>query len=176
MSDEPAADAVPETPTPKVEIDPAKAMQDLRALFDTLEPPDRITINDILGNSYSVRGVLPARAQIIVVQHLQRLWDNEVSTAALTSGDAATIAGVVMQLAINEGVLDGLSEAFAVAHPGAVEGARQAAKADGLDSTHPADLFAIEEMVAGLVPFFVRFVARAAGLVSAVIPTPTPTA
>ena len=149
----------------------AAAAQQIRALFATLVPTERLELQDALGNRYEARAVLPARAQIIVMQHLQRLWEMEdlPDLGAFTQGGVAGIVGVLMQLAADEQVLNGLSEAFAAAHPAVLQQARDAYTSTGGDKgAHPADLFPVEELIAGLIPFFVRFAARAGDLMNQV--------
>ena len=71
-------------------------------------------------------------------------------------------------------ILDGVCAAFSAAHPQLVAQASKAMAAEcELDTTDPAELFPLEELVAGLVPFFIRFATRAANLVEAVTASPT---
>jgi hypothetical protein len=162
----------PTTPTP----DPGQAVAALHALFSTLVPPDRITLTDVLGNEYAARAVLPARAQITIMQHLQRLWEAEVPGAqGIAEGGAAGVAGALVALAADPIILQGLCDAFQAAHPHIVEQAMQAAVSEGMQAGDSADVFPVEELVAGLVPFFIRFAARAADLAGQMMaPTDSP--
>ena len=165
-------------PQPAEVPDLAEAMAPLRALFSTLVPPDRITLTDALGNVHSVRAVLPARAQIMIMQRLQRLWEVDVPGLTGMAGGAAGIVGALVTLAADETILAGLCEAFNAAHPRVVQAAHAAAVAEDVQIPTPhdaADLFPVEELVAGLVPFFIRFAARAANLMDQVTaPVTTP--
>jgi len=147
------------------DVDIQGAMEQLRSLFATLVPPDRVELQDALGNRYDATAVLPARAQIKVMQQLHALWERDLPVNL--SADAASVAGLIVALAADEAILNGLSDAFVAAHPKVVKGATEASAAAGDGYKHPADLFPIEELVAGLVPFFVRFAARAGDLIAA---------
>jgi hypothetical protein len=167
MTDDPVQAQQGQATDPAQLDDARDAMEHLRQLFATLVPPDTLELQDALGNTYTARAALPARAQIKVMQQLQALSDREVSMP--TAGtDAAGMIGMLVQLAADPVVLDGVADAFAAAHPAVLVQARDAAKAQGLDYTHPADLFPVEDLVAGLVPFFVRFARRAADLMGQV--------
>jgi len=151
------------------------ALTELQSLFATLVPPDKIEIEDALGNKYNVRARLPARSQIVILGHIESLME-VVVPQSVSESDAITrdLATMLIGLAKDEKVLDGLCEAFGYAHPNTVKAAHKAAAADakgggyGIDSDHPADLFGVEDIVAGLVPFLIRFASRAANLVSQV--------
>jgi hypothetical protein len=168
--------ATTDTDTDEAEAhDLQAAMAGLRDLFSTLVPPDRMQLQDALGNRYDASAVLPARAQIKVMQQLHALWERELPVSF--GADASAVAGLVVALAADEVVLDGLADAFLAAHPKVVSAAVQASDREGDGYTHPADLFPIEELVAGLVPFFVRFAARAGDLIAATTtPATSPTA
>lgn len=170
-SDVPVVDTTPDPPAPPVAApDPVAAVATLKDLFATLVPPDKIEISDALGNRYQARAALPARAQIMVIQHLERLAGIGVSPLESLGGGLPAIANLVVTLARDPDVLNGIADAFGAAHPKVVAGAVAASKAEGDGYTHPADLFAVEELVAGLVPFFIRFAAKAADLISQVMP------
>jgi hypothetical protein len=152
-------------PSNDTTMDAREALDSLRDLFATLVPPERLTLTDAYGNAYTARAVLPARAQIKVMQQLHALWERDVP--AITGQDAAGVAGLLVALAADAEVLDGLADAFEAAHPSVCAQARKAAEAEGArpaDVAHAADLFPVEELVAGLIPFFVRFASRAASL------------
>lgn len=165
MSDNEAEAPAQVPETDETALDAREALDTLRELFATLVPPDRLTLTDAYGNAYTARAVLPARAQIKVMQQLHALWERDVPIAA--ANDAAGVAGLLVNLAADPEVLDGLADAFQAAHPSVCAQARKAAEAEGAqpaDVAHPADLFPVEELVAGLIPFFVRFASRAANL------------
>lgn len=164
------------TPTPET---PAAGMAGLLALFDTLAPPDLdVKIRDVAGTEHTLPAALPARRQIEVLRAIEKMKDAVVNDAALVeladafngqiTGKALMVAigrGVVA-LCANDGILNGIEAAFTKAHPEVVKRALQNA---GLDpATHcAADVFAIEDLVAGLLPFFVRLMKRGATAISA---------
>jgi hypothetical protein len=152
--------------------DVREAAKGLHDLFATLVPPEEIEICDVFGGEYRVRAVLPARRQIVVMRQIEALLAVDANVGALAGSGVEGIAGALVALASNEVVLDGISSAFAAAHPAVVASARARAIEAGLDRSdaeHPADLFAIEELVGGLVPFFVRLVAKMIDLFGAMI-------
>ena len=176
MADEPTNGL--DAPTPDTP-DTAAAVEALRSLFDTLVPPKTITLLDALGNEYTARGSLPARAQIIVMQHLQRLWEADATALQVesTGNGVADAVSAVVAMAADPVTLDGICAAFAAAHPRLLKAASDALVAEGFDATDdPAELFPLEELVAGLLPFFIRFAARAANLLEQVTETPKTTA
>lgn len=171
---EPEPDASPSEPTTK------DAMEQLRTLFDQLVPPSKVEITDAFGTRYTVRGVLPAKAQIMVMQQLESIMDSSVSGEVLVKARSATgMVSAIVMLAGRPGVLEALAAAFAVAHPAAVKAAAERARHEGVELTDPpnaADLFPVEEIISGLAPFLVRFAKRLIGVVSAVLPTANPDA
>lgn len=149
-----------------------EAAKSLRDLFSTLVPPDEIEIRDVFGGSYTVRAVLPARRQIVVMRKIESLLSVNAEVGALAGSGIEGIAGALITLASNEAVLDGISAAFESAHPSVVGSARSLGRESGLSEeeiSHPADLFSIEELVGGLVPFFVRLIAKMVDLFGTVI-------
>lgn len=155
------------TPAPTQAPNAAQAVDSLRGLFDTLVPPATLTITDGFGGSHVVRGVLVARAQVMVMRHLEALAEAQIPDSVrrgVLSGGMGDVAAVVVRLASDPDVLRALSEAFSVAHPGAVKAAQENARAAGIDlppNPDPSDLFPIEEIVAGLAPFALRLAKRA---------------
>ena len=149
----------------KAADDVREAARGLRELFSTLVPPDEIEIQDAFGGRYCVRAVLPARRQIVVMRQIESLLSAESGVKALTATGSGIegIAAALISLATNEVVLDGICRAFGAAHPDVVKQAQARAMAVEVpkkDATHPADLFAIEELVGGLLPFFLRLAAK----------------
>lgn len=156
------------------------AMDSLRDLLVTLDPPSDVMLKDAFGGEHKVRSVVPARAQVRAMGELEKLASmpggqglQEFAQAARGSGMQAAIQ-MLVRAATNEAVLDGLCAAFTHAHPQAVAAAQKQAAAAGVTATHVADLFPVEEVVAGLVPFLIRLVSRLVGLVTKAEPDPQP--
>lgn len=154
--------------------DVREAAEGLRRLFSTLVPPDEVEIEDAFGGRYTVRAVLPARRQIVVMRKIEGLLSVDAEIGALATAGAGVegIASAIVSLASNEVVLDGVAGAFEAAHPSVVEQARARARDAGVseeESTHPADLFSIEELVGGLLPFFLRLAAKIVGILGTAI-------
>lgn len=177
----------PNADSPQPVTPPAESAEESRAnladFLDKLVTPARVRVEDALGNVYDLPGALPARRQIVVLRKLEALKDlagdrpevqNAIAllrTVKATGGDGMQIMGAVggalYQLAGDDAVLDILSQAFADAHPQAVAKAADASHAAGEGATTPADLFPVEELIAGLLPFFFRLLKRAGGALAA---------
>ena len=154
-----------QAPEPGAVVEEAtQAAQDLRDLFATLVPPDTIELTDALGNRYTVRSALPARAQIRVMQQMDELLSAEVDTSSISlvaqGGGLNAMANALVSLSKQPKILDGLAATFTAAHPAIVKQAGQAATEAGVEAADAADLFPAEELVAGLVPFIVRSAGR----------------
>lgn len=176
-SDNAARGGAEPNPTDNAAPDPAKAraaVHAIRDLFATIEPPDRMTISDAFGGTHEVRAAIPARAQIIAIQHLERLAElpagSHVRAATAAGGGIPAILRALVAAASDPEVLSALARSFEVAHPRAVAAARNNASAAGYDGAAPdaSDLFPIEELAAGLAPFIIRLVRRFVGLVAVV--------
>jgi len=167
-SDEKAADsAVDVTAGAQPEPSAEEAMANLRGFFDTIVPRDTVEFIDAYGGEHVSNALLPARRQVKVMRELEALLDANVDLSILGKlGDEGGVDAAVRMLveaAGNEQILSGLGKAFAAAHPGPVAVARRTAEA--AESELPADmdaadLFPIEELMAGLLPFSVRLATR----------------
>ena len=126
----------------------------LEDLLTKLVPESDVIIRDCWGNKISLPSALPARRQIKVFRIFQEIADHPSVTKNFTGGvdmAAGDIVDLVMAIAGDEEVAELLGKAFALAHP------------DVLDGKDPLDVLPVEEIVAGLVPFFVRFLQRGMG-------------
>ena len=159
------------------QVTPAEAIDQLKTLFSTLVPPETLEIEDAFGNKYLTRASIPARAQIKVMQQLDKIWEVDTGDLALSQG-AEGIGGIsrlVVSLCTNEVLFEGVCGAFSCAHPKVLAEAKKAAVASGVskkDASHPADLFPLEEIVAGVIPFFIRLASRAVTLMGKVTSQP----
>lgn len=159
-------------PSENPNMSPAEAVDQLRNLFSTLVPPEQLEIEDALGNTYLTRSSIPARAQIKVMQQLDKIWATDM--AGINTGDEMGVAGIsrlVVSLCTNEVIFESICSAFGCAHPRVVDAAKRNAIEAGLpkkECSHPADLFPVEEIVAGLIPFFIRLAQRAVSIVQKV--------
>lgn len=145
---------------------------DLRPLFDRLVPPDTVTVTDAAGGTHRLPGAIPAGRQIKVIRLMQEaLATPAVQRAGLVvptgaAGDdlVRALASLVVAVA-DEEVVEKLGAAFGIAFPDAVAAAGKAA---GTPDAGAVDLFAVEELVAGLLPLSLRLLRRAMGLALAV--------
>jgi hypothetical protein len=158
-----------EAPPAEADLNRAKgALQAIRELLETLEPSATIRIEDAYGGVYTLRSAVPARAQIRAMRALESVsslagGEDLQAFAAASRGGVQAALTMLIRAAANEQVLDGLCAAFGHAYPDAV---RAASVASGVKATEVADLFPVEEVVAGLVPFCIRLVRRLLGLVT----------
>lgn len=158
-------------------------------LFDVLIPPASVTIRDALGHEYLLPGALPARRQVAVIRAVERLKDvatsqeGEAALAQLLDRSQSTgqdpgdlvlrLAAVITAFAANPEVLAILDEVFEAAHPDVIKRARtEAINRGNYDAkvANATDLFAIEEIVAGFLPFLLRL-AKRVGQALATLPT-----
>lgn len=167
-------------------VNPQALAREWADLLDTLVPPDRTVVEDITGQEHNLRANLPAAVEMRVLRVLQdiRLPDDsnlgEKIRAARgqTSEVLGGVVNSVIRMASDEGVLSTLGEAFALAHPGAVRRAREAASvSEDLEDYAPdgewrvIDLFSTADIVAGIVPFGLRAVSRIGGTVTSLLPS-----
>ena len=162
-----------DSPTPKpATTDPTEPFRNLLAVLD---PPDEVIVTDAVGGKHRLRSAVSARAQIRIFREFEKAKTLPVAEGLadldLTGGGG--IASALVTLASDPDVLDALARCFDIAHPDAVADARGDSPAEDA-----ADLFPIEELVAGLVPLFGRLVQRSAGAMKALggtMPTISPT-
>ena len=154
-----------------------QATDALRELFDTLVPLKTIMLEDVFGMSYTVRGSLNARSQIKVAQALEAMFGSsadEATRATLLRAREQGMDGIIaamIELATDPAVMASLASAFEAAHPDVVAHALETSQKHDEECIDAADVFAVEEMVAGLLPFFVRFGVRALNIADTMLPT-----
>jgi len=138
--------------------------QQFRAILDVLVPPDDIEVRDAFGNTYNLPAAVPARAQIEILRRVETIREAGIldNLNVDLAGGMAGMAGTLVALGSSEEVMSAIAEAFALAHPTAVAGAKAHAKKHKIKVKDAADLFPVEELVAGLIPLFARLVQRAA--------------
>lgn len=168
----PAAE-VPQS-TASVTDQARSAVAAIAELLDQLVPPESVVIRDVYGGEHHLRARIPARAQVLVMRHMEAIATREVGSeirdAARGKGGGAVAAAVfaMVRAAGEEDVMRGIAQAFAVAHPTALAMAKRAAEMQepGLDVSRldAADLFGVEEMATALIPFFLALLRRLAAL------------
>jgi len=128
-------------------------------LLQKLVPSNDVVVKDCWGKETRLPSALPARRQIKVFRIFKDIsempavlsvFDGEMST------DAGSIIDIIIQMASDEEVANRLGDAFSTAHP------------DVCGDKDPLDVFPIEELLAGLIPFFIRFLHRGVGAMGAV--------
>ena len=163
--DESKSPDAPNAPTDPTEL--SKSIDGLKKLFATIVPQDEVEFIDSYGGKHKARALLPARRQVRVMRELEAMFDANIDLSLLSvsaeSGMDAIIRAII-GVAADERVLAGLGRAFAEAHPRAMKRALEMAAEAGdefpKDTVDGADLFPVEEIVAALVPFFVRLATR----------------
>jgi hypothetical protein len=185
------AEEAQDAPTPEPENEKFSikaAADDLRELFETLQPPDRIRLKDGFGGAYIVPAMIVGSAQLRINRRLGELG-TLVDVDAVRKGGPQAIADTILQLAASEEILDALSDAFEEAHPAVMQAAKRRAETfiaqqsemvDEGDGEYELvtvimaevperakDLFPAEELIAGILPFYLRFVVRLFGVLLA---------
>ena len=123
----------------------------MASMLEALVPPKEVVVTDVKGNEHRLPGAIPARRQIKVFREFQAIIKNPEVASRFNEDDEFSTVSVVntlMSIAFHEEVLNSLGTAFKEAFPEAVIG-------------DPLDEFALEEVVAALVPLLLRFVKRA---------------
>lgn len=147
------------------DVTPEEAMSQVKALLEVLEPHESIEVADAFGGVHTLGALLPARRQVRVMRELEALANRSFDRDDMPDFGAGAegMIGAIVILAADEDILDSLSRAFALAHPEVMTRAAEAAAAAGVPAErceHAADLFPVEEIVSGLVPFFLRLAKR----------------
>lgn len=164
---EPTTPPTPVEPPPQGHDDALQAEKEApkeglldSALFNSIEelltklvPENDVVVKDCWGKEIRLPSALPARRQIKVFRLFKELADMPAVRSAIDGGfdDVGGIVDVIISVASDEEVAEKLGEAFAIAHP------------DALDGKDPLDVLPVEEIIAGLIPFFVRFLHRSVG-------------
>jgi len=165
-----------------VVMSPEEAMAGIRNLFDTLIPPEVVLIKDAFGGVHTARDHTPGKAQITVMREMQKIFDKGISAAdmktAMADGSMGAIIPVIVRMALEEDVLKGIEKAFIAAHGWIMKAAivnrdNMVGEDEQLANPTPTDLFSLEEVLASLVPFFVKFVARTGDLITSLTVAPT---
>ncbi len=159
--------------------------QDFRDLFGVLVPSSTVSVTDAFGGEHVLRGMTSARNQALILREFEAI-SKIVDISNIDRSNLPNLASAILSIAQHDGVLDHLAAAFAHPHEGAIVRARRNAERVYIsDRTEDepllesvrtaareyaaelgvADLFPVEELAAGLVPFFVRLVDRLLGMV-----------
>lgn len=131
---------------------PEQDLSGLTTLLETLVPPKNISIEDIFGTVYEVSSVVSARNQILIMREFDKVKEME-DAIQINLSNLPNIIESFISVSTNETVFEVLCNCFEIAHKRIVKETRS--KADE-DEQHVGDLFAIEEIVSGIVPLFIR--------------------
>ncbi len=132
----------------------------ISAVFDVLVPPEEIEVYDIFGNTYRKKAVVGARIQIKI---LRRLEDLPEKLNFEIDGTGTDVINAIIKMASDEKVLYALSDCMAIAHPKIIKAASEIADKNDFEYEKDSpviDLFAIEEIVASIIPLFLRLAQR----------------
>ncbi len=158
------------------------AANPLTVFMDRLVPPRNMVITDLGGNEYRVSASVSARRHVEIVREiqavlaepaLQRMLGQVGASMDMNTLDLASLGVHVLGLTGTPEVVDHLAGAFTAAYPEVVLLAQRAAHSalhalapgagapfDPKAQGDAADLFAVEEIIAGLVPLFVGLARR----------------
>jgi len=144
---------------------------DFQSLLDILVPPTSINITDIFGTEYNIPSACSARAQIKILQQLDKLKNNQTVKGVLDNGfsfdEISELVGIIVSVASDPEVMTGIANAFAVAHPRPYANAKARAKEEGVEFEDAADLFSVEELAGAVVPLFIRLVRKGTSAIAA---------
>ena len=138
-----------------------EALNQLKSLMDTLVPPEELEITDIFGETYTVSTVVSARSQVKIIRELEQVKDIELGLADFANMD---VPSMIFKVAGNEQLMEMMCRCLKLAFPVVVAKTEAKAKQQGVpfEDPSPADLFGLEEVVAAIIPLFLR-VARRTG-------------
>lgn len=146
-----------------------KALGDIRGFFDTLVPPTSNKITDIFGEEYNLRTVIPGKTQILLARQIEsvELPDGLIPKNGMTMDG---IANGLVRAASSQKNFDMICGIVKTCHPQleAQVRARHAEPKDESDTLGTCndigEMFAIEDMVGSVLPFFIRLLAKASAL------------
>ena len=145
---------------------------DIKSVFEKLVPPKTINISDIFGNEYSLVSTVSARKQVVILREFEKIQDIQ-QQVELTDGSIAGIVDFISSICQQEEFLLALCRCFNTAHPKLVQEVKAKAKKAKVDFEEgeyaPADLFALEELAAAIVPLFIRLARRAGMALTTVV-------
>lgn len=157
-----------ETNTPEnTEQEDVGQLKGITELLETLVPPKNITIEDVFGNEYKVSSSVSARNQIKILREFEKLQKME-EDVQVRLDSIPTIVASLVSVASNDFIFETLCSCFEFAHKGVANKAQKHAKEEENEElTHVGDLFPIEEIVAGIVPLFIRLARRTGTVIQA---------
>ena len=132
-------------------------MDAILGVLDVLVPPPGGEIEDVEGNRYQIPRSLSARSMVALLRDTDELVGNLRDTI-VGGGGAAGMLGRALALLGDDATVKWLDQAFASALPDVYEQA-----CEKLGPQAPTELFALEEIGAGLLPFFGRMIQRLLG-------------
>lgn len=160
--------------------------------LNTLVVPKDTEIEDVLGNTYSVRSNLPAAVEIRLIRSIKQISEmfsiyagdagKVISEASTTAERFSALIDLIVDLCADNEMRAIVATAFAEAHPGVLTTAIERAYADATmvpylpknkleaDATH---VFSLVDIVGAIVPFVVRAAMKGGKLVGRFLPSAT---
>ncbi|HHZ95224.1 MAG TPA: hypothetical protein EYN67_06655 [Flavobacteriales bacterium] len=166
----------PEIPKEEVEeveeqLTIADAGYTLQNVLKTLIPDDEIEVQDVLGGKHMVRTVASARVQIKVLRQFEKLKSLSFTEMPFAN-DASSMFDLIMSVADNDDVLRVISNCFSVSQPLLIASVKKKATEQGFpfedSDLAAADLFPLEEMIAAIIPLFIRLARKASQAVKSI--------
>lgn len=145
-------------------IEPMNAAM-ISLFLERLVPPEKIEIEDIFGNIYSLPTSISARSQIKVIRVFEGMME-KVDRTKFKFPDpinAATLLTAFINISSDDTVMNSIETCFKVAHPKVLK--KALSKFDG-KSGSAADVFSIEELLSGVVPLFIRLIRKGTGVMA----------
>ena len=144
----------------------------IRDLLDKIVPPDSIEIQDLYGNSYTLKSRVSARVQIKIGREFEKAIDG-LDIADILGQQSLGVAGIIsafIKVASEDKILKGIDKCFQLAHPSAYKSALALAKKDDDMPKNPAaiDMFALEDILGGVLPLFLGLLRKGAGLLTTI--------
>lgn len=142
---------------------PEQDLSSLTNLLETLMPPTNISIEDVFGEVYEVSSIVSARKQILIMREFDKIKKLE-EPLPLDISDVPSIIDSFIKISTNEVIFEVLCKCFEVAHKKIVVKSRTKSSQD---EQHVGDLFAIEEIVSGIIPLFIRLARKTSQAIKA---------
>ena len=144
----------------------------IRGLLDQIVPPDSIEIQDLYGNSYTLKSRVSARSQIKIGREFEKAIDG-LSVSEILDGESLGIQGIIsafIKIASEDKVLKGIDKCFQIAHHGPYKKTLAIAKKDEDMPKNPTaiDFFALEDILGGVLPLFLGLLRKGAGILTAI--------
>ena len=129
-----------------------EAFLEIKDLISVLKPAKSINISDVYGNEYGLRLFISAENQIELVRIFESISEEAIKKD-IDIKSVKRVVAAVLKLALDPDVAKSLGEAFALAHPKVFKAAVKASKDEGDNFKRMTQLFSLQDIVGGVMPF-----------------------